>query len=103
MSKKILNHLIYTVAKRNFFNLFQSFFFSLSKKSEVEECGVAQMLSWSNLTVSEGGTAIYRCPLDTATSCLVDLVEWFQVNPDGTRKLLRDSRVEVFAFDPLLM
>jgi len=70
---------------------------------EVEECGVAQMLSWSNLTVSEGGTAIYRCPLDTATSCLVDLVEWFQVNPDGTRKLLRDSRVEVFAFDPLLM
>lgn len=64
---------------------------------------MAQMLSWSNLTVSEGGTAIYRCPLDTATSCLVDLVEWFQVNPDGTRKLLRDSRVEVFAFDPLLM
>ena len=68
-----------------------------------EECGVPQLLAWSNLTVSEGGTAIYRCPLDTATSCLVDSVEWFQVNPDGSRKLLKDSRVEVFAFDPLLM
>ena len=95
-----LNLCVRYVPKRKFFNLFSSF---SSKKAEVEECGVAQMLSWSNLTVSEGGTAIYRCPLDTATSCLVDLVEWFQVNPDGTRKLLRDSRVEVFAFDPLLM
>ena len=68
-----------------------------------DECGVPQILEWANLTLSEGGTAIFRCPLDTASSCLVDLVEWFQVNPDGSRSILKDSRVEVFAFDPLLM
>ena len=70
---------------------------------EDEECGAPQMLAFANLTVSEGGTAIFRCPLDTANSCIVDSVEWFQVNSDGSRSLLRDSRVEVFAFDPLLM
>ena len=56
------------------------------------------------MTLDEGATAIFKCPLDTSNSCLVDLVEWYTYDPVADkRKLLRDHRVETFAFDPLLM
>ena len=58
--------------------------------------------NWDNIDASEGGTAIFRCPLDTSTSCLVDNVEWYRMKSDGSRILLR-GRIEVFSFDPLLM
>lgn len=59
---------------------------------------------WPNETAVVGTRAILRCPLDTANSCLVDLVEWYKTNElTGKRSLLRNDRVTVFAFDPLLL
>lgn len=69
--------------------------FSISLISPSEPC-VAQ--PWNNLTVNEGSTAIFRCPV----SCNVDAVEWFEFQGEAKQQL-KDSRVEIFAFDPLLM
>ena len=55
------------------------------------------------MKITEGGTAIFRCPVDTANSCLIEAVEWFRISKDGSQDRLKNSRVEVFSFDPLLM
>lgn len=54
-----------------------------------------------NVTVREGETAIFGCPLED--KCLADSVEWFELDANGDRQPLKDSRVEIFSFDPLLM
>ena len=67
------------------------------------QCTAPKMGHWENMTVTEEGTAIFRCPMDTVNSCIVQEVKWYRVTIAGNREELRDSRVEIFAFDPLLM
>ena len=67
------------------------------------ECQPPILGHWENMTVTEGGTAIFRCPMDAVKSCIAQKVEWFRVNSEGTSEPLKNPRVEVFAFDPLLM
>jgi hypothetical protein len=79
-------------------------FYFHSYNIDESDCGIPILLpTWPNMSTIEGGTAIFKCPLDTSSSCLVDFVEWYRLDEDGDRSLIRDHRVEVFAFDPLLM
>ena len=70
------------------------------------ECTAPIFLDWSNMTIREGSTALFKCPVDMSASCLADSsIQWYKLNPlDPEQKLLlEDSRLELFSSDPLLM
>ena len=68
------------------------------------ECSGPIFLEWSNMTIREGSTALFKCPVDVSASCATDSIQWYKLNAmDGDQKLLEDSRIEVFSSDPLVM
>ena len=81
---------------RSIFGRFEIVYFS---SGATEVC--LEFYDARNVTVREGETAIFGCPLED--KCLADSVEWFELDANGDRQPLKDSRVEIFSFDPLLM
>ena len=81
------------------------------------ECTAPIFLDWSNMTIREGSTALFKCPVDMSSSCLADFsIQWYKLNLDSEpeaetteaeaaeqKLLLEDSRLELFSSDPLLM
>ena len=67
------------------------------------ECQAPILGHWENMTLTEGGIAVFKCPMETVKSCPVDSVQWSRIDQDGTLGPITNSRVEIFPHNHLKM
>lgn len=55
------------------------------------------------MTITEGGIAVFKCPMETVKSCPVESVQWSRIDQDGTLGPITNSRIEIFPHNHLKM
>ena len=69
----------------------------------VLECQAPILGHWENMTITEGGIAVFKCPMETVKSCPIESVQWSRIDQDGILGPITNSRVEIFPHNHLKM
>merc|ERR1712038_882354 len=86
-----------------YFSIWISFFLLHSISGQNSECQAPILGHWENMTITEGGIAVFKCPMETVKSCPVESVQWSRIDQDGTLGPITNSRVEIFPHNHLKM